>query len=559
FFMFDWNQQQTLINFHDRLHLPDTSFNHYFSNYLDSSCIICYPTPNNPSDQFNAFWNWFTFISSVYQFSRITTEIFDQYIHNFNIPVQTRIVDRLLSSIRFRQPEVRDTLVNQINNCTQHTQLFTQHLEELENLQNLEDYTTTDSNTETSDDEEPDLVDNLMNMNNGQAGQLLNLVRAIGEHLAVQNNVPMPTFIGGIQDPMEWLEEFERCATINRYTNDYKLQVVGGYLMNEWRTDLQNRIQTVGESIDHYAQDIKRLIKRVDHQENWSEQDKIYQFMKRLRREIAFQIRPLPSFRHNTTLEQVIEAARQIDENNKDYPEALMGFGENHTSPSPISQNYPAPQNDIKAAVTKALAPLIQALGRLAVNIPNVPTSPSTQGNNNNINRPWNRQPCKSPTCYKCRQVGHIARNCPTQQPSNFQQPPPNNQNNNIYATHFFAQQQQPQQMYQPVMQQVSPQPQPYIHIEQRNMDIDGNNQASDSGKPRNQSGRNVKAKLDPETQDDEDKEKKRKTSKGLTEKPPIAQMTIPYSIISDLMYTKAGISFGQLMSLPPFKNEVKK
>jgi hypothetical protein len=174
--MFDWNQQQTLINFHDRLHLPDTPFNHYFSNYLDSSCIICYPTPNNPSDQFNAFWNWLTFISSAYQFSRITTEIFDQYIHNFNIPVQTRIVDRLLSSIRFRQPEVRDTLVNQINNCTQHTQLFTQHLEELENLQNLEDYTTTDSNTETSDNEEPDLVDNLMNMNNGQAGQLLNLI-----------------------------------------------------------------------------------------------------------------------------------------------------------------------------------------------------------------------------------------------------------------------------------------------------------------------------------------------------------------------------------------------
>ncbi|CAG8823463.1 5745_t:CDS:2, partial [Dentiscutata erythropus] len=99
----------------------------------------------------------------------------------------------------------------------------------------------------------------------------------------------------------------------------------------------------------------------------------------------------------------------------------------------------------------------------------------------------------------------------------------------------------------------------PYIHIEQRNMDIDGNNQASGSGKPRNQSGRNVKAKLDPEAQDDEDKEKKRKTSKGPTEKPPIAQMTMPYSIISDLMHTKAEISFEQLMSLPPFKNEVKK
>ena len=43
----------------------------------------------------------------------------------------------------------------------------------------------------------------------------------------------MPIFIGGIQDPIEWLEEFERCALINQYTDDYKLAVVGGYLQNE--------------------------------------------------------------------------------------------------------------------------------------------------------------------------------------------------------------------------------------------------------------------------------------------------------------------------------------
>ena len=46
----------------------------------------------------------------------------------------------------------------------------------------------------------------------------------------------MPTFLGGMQDPMEWLEDFERCATINQYTNAYKLQVVEGYLLNEAQT-----------------------------------------------------------------------------------------------------------------------------------------------------------------------------------------------------------------------------------------------------------------------------------------------------------------------------------
>lgn len=119
--MFNWYQQQVVINTHDRFHQDNTPFNPYFANYLDSSCNICYPTPNYPSDQFTAFWNWFTFISSAYQFSRVTIEIFDQYIRNFNSPEQTRIVDRLLSSIRYRQREDRNTLVNQIDNCAHHT------------------------------------------------------------------------------------------------------------------------------------------------------------------------------------------------------------------------------------------------------------------------------------------------------------------------------------------------------------------------------------------------------------------------------------------------------
>ena len=103
--MFDWNQQRLLIDFHDRFHLPNTPLAPNFVNYLDSSCTICYPIPNNPSDQFLAFWNWFTFISSAFQFSRITTEIFDQYIQNFHIPTQFRFVDRLLNSIRYREQE----------------------------------------------------------------------------------------------------------------------------------------------------------------------------------------------------------------------------------------------------------------------------------------------------------------------------------------------------------------------------------------------------------------------------------------------------------------------
>ena len=40
----------------------------------------------------------------------------------------------------------------------------------------------------------------------------------------------MLSFFRGNQDPMEWLEEFNRSARINQYTDEYKLQVVSGYL-----------------------------------------------------------------------------------------------------------------------------------------------------------------------------------------------------------------------------------------------------------------------------------------------------------------------------------------
>src|SRR6185436_11108817 len=339
--MFNWDQQRLLINIHDRYHRPDTPLDPYFNNYLDSSCNICYPTPNYPSDQFQVFWNWFTFISSANQFSRRITEIFDDFIFYFGYQVQTRVVDYLLSSIRYRQQEDRDTLVNQINNCVHYTQLFTQNLDNLRNLQNLENYNTSDAEESENEIEIPsDLFEELGMNNNQNAAQLLQLVQNIGDRLAIQHNHSMPTFTGGMQDPMEWLEEFERCAQINWYTDEYKLAVVGGYLLNEaqtwyqriignagetfqswntqntrrfknmfltqfrtqgkllqWRADLQNWLQTIGETVDHYAQDIKRLIKRVDHQENWSEQDKVYQFMKGLRREIAYQICPLLTFR----------------------------------------------------------------------------------------------------------------------------------------------------------------------------------------------------------------------------------------------------------------------
>jgi hypothetical protein len=162
----------------------------------------------------------------------------------------------------------------------------------------------------------------------------------------------MPFFEGGNQDPVEWLEEFERKAQINGYNDAHKVNVVGGYLLNEaqawyqqhqgnlvttfqswnnaanrhfktcflrhfrnqgrisqWRSKLKRRMQSLTKLVDKYALDVKRLIKRIDFDNQWSEADKIYQFTKGLRKEIACQLNPQLTFQNNLTLDQTIEAA----------------------------------------------------------------------------------------------------------------------------------------------------------------------------------------------------------------------------------------------------------
>ncbi|KAG9307383.1 hypothetical protein G9A89_017212 [Geosiphon pyriformis] len=51
-----------------------------------------------------------------------------------------------------------------------------------------------------------------------------------------KNNTPLLLFRSDAQDPIEWLDNFEKAATTNQYNNKYKFQIVDGYLQGSSAT-----------------------------------------------------------------------------------------------------------------------------------------------------------------------------------------------------------------------------------------------------------------------------------------------------------------------------------
>ncbi|KAG9293895.1 hypothetical protein G9A89_019233 [Geosiphon pyriformis] len=66
--------------------------------------------------------------------------------------------------------------------------------------------------------------------NDPMQANILAALQGIQTALGRRNNTPLLLFRGDAQDPIEWLDDFERAATANQYNEEYKFQIVGGYL-----------------------------------------------------------------------------------------------------------------------------------------------------------------------------------------------------------------------------------------------------------------------------------------------------------------------------------------
>jgi len=136
--------------------------------------------------------------------------------------------------------------------------------------------------------------------------------------------VDFPEFREGNQDPIEWLESFDKACSANRVNEARKLILAGSYLkgtaltwynqhhfgywnnpqyatvsfthqfqnefcnpfkISQWKHQLRNRKQRPGETIEEYAAAIYELWKRIDPMSQKTEIDRIHEFIEGLRLE----------------------------------------------------------------------------------------------------------------------------------------------------------------------------------------------------------------------------------------------------------------------------------
>ncbi|KAG9299762.1 hypothetical protein G9A89_013122 [Geosiphon pyriformis] len=221
-----------------------------------------------------------------------------------------------------------------------------------------------DSSTQTVISEP--MANDLMQVN------ILAALQDIQTALRRKNNTPLPLFRGNTQDLIEWLDDFERAVTTNQYDEEYKFQIIGGYLQGspatwfsqetdtnaqhriirwtptnagkenisfttqfetkfrtpilifKWHMELERKTQGPGEVVTEYAKAIRKLIKYVDSGRNWTEEQKIHSFTKELRTDLLYALWSLLALKDNPTMDMAIELAQRIKNNQRMHLESTL-------------------------------------------------------------------------------------------------------------------------------------------------------------------------------------------------------------------------------------------
>lgn len=266
--------------------------------------------------------------------------------------------------------------------------------------------------------------------NAGLAAQVQALVNAITALPAPAAPVQQPRessvvkidpYYGDEQDPISWIEDFEKAATANNYTDARKLQIVAAHLKGtaatwfydrqqnnatnptswvhnpgntaaqiavtfrqpfidhfrteakicEWQQELTSH-QQLAMTVKQYASKLRNLIRRVYPNGDLPVQAQISQFVQGLQPHLKFHVQTSSP----QNLDQAIAAARRFE----------TGYRQNQNSSFQMMYAPPTqPANEVNE-LTKALKSIQEQLDALKVNN----NRPRYNGNRPNWNRPNN-------------------------------------------------------------------------------------------------------------------------------------------------------------------------
>ncbi|RGB23695.1 hypothetical protein C1646_774144, partial [Rhizophagus diaphanus] len=280
---FDYNlflQQNTIHDrWHTRLNNNITQVQYY---HRDLSCPHCYPPgPNTP--QFVNFWDWYSTENPTESYTSNTQQALEDLSDAPTIRDLWEAIYSLVFTVRYTDIPQDPGL------------LYTDEDLHLENL--------------FEEPEEPDMA---MAGGGPNANQLLNAINVLTNALGVGGNnmqnvnnalnnlnaavtannnamqnrgmqaAAVPTFYGGNQNPITWLNEFNNACAANGWNAAQKLQIVPAYLKGVaatwWQTVVNNPInvwdgavnnntfehQQPNETVDQYAAAIRELYQRIN-------------------------------------------------------------------------------------------------------------------------------------------------------------------------------------------------------------------------------------------------------------------------------------------------------